>query len=329
MYNSISQANSNSPACGSDQQAQLELEDRLLQQQLLDFQRSMSLDSEFDLDEDEQLPEQQQAQGACSSQQAPRAENNAALLSQIDNLEQIQLFQILNQANSATCKPKHKRRSHPARPVGGSAPTSTAPTSSTPVARPVPVSSSTASTPTTASTGASTVPSTFDVRSWADPYITSTINGNTASQTNMNSIPNLVNASSSIVGGYQVSTTTASANANGVTYNQTATIQLDNNAQLIDTYNPLNNTQSAVFVQGSSSQALTPGSSVYFANQGTIEVNNDGSLEIRANGPNAAFAQTYIGTDGTGLDVESNGANAFITGYAANIQPNQSSSQTS
>ncbi len=184
--------------------------------------------------------------------------------------------------------------------------------------------SSTNNTGAVQATNASTSPGTdfaksFDIKSWGDPHITTTVDGQSTPQANnMQSQNDLVNLGQSIAGGYRVSTVVSQPDANGITLNQAVSVHLDNGAKLTDTFDPSTKTISASLVTGNVTSQLAPGSKISLGNNDTAVVNADGSLTINAsNSQTGATVQTAITGNGKGLDVDTSGTNVHFGGYAA------------
>ncbi len=148
-----------------------------------------------------------------------------------------------------------------------------------------------------------------------DPHLS--FNGSTWND--MNSEPDLLH-SDSIRGGYQLSTQTTTPNANGVTYNQSATVTTHNGGAQVT----LNNNGNATITQNGLTTNLSPGQTVDMGNE-SVTRNQDGSLQVTSTNKNGGQITTTLRSNGPGIDVNVSARNVDLGG--AMVQgPNASSS---
>lgn len=141
-----------------------------------------------------------------------------------------------------------------------------------------------------------------------DPHLS--FNGNTWND--MSSEPDLLH-SDSIRGGYQLSTQTTAPNANGVTYNQSATVTSHNGGTQVT----LNNNGNATIEENGVSSNLSPGQTVQMGNE-TVTRNQDGSLQITNTNQNGGQITTTMRQNGDGVDVNVCASNVDLGGAMAN-----------
>jgi hypothetical protein len=141
-----------------------------------------------------------------------------------------------------------------------------------------------------------------------DPHIS--FNGGTWND--MQSEPNLLN-SDSIHGGYQLSTQTTPPNANGVTYNQSATVTTHGGNTAVT----LNNNGNATITQNGVTQNLAPGQTVQLGNE-TITCNQNGSLQITSQNQSGGQITTTMTQNGQGVDVNVSANNVDLGGAMVN-----------
>jgi hypothetical protein len=141
-----------------------------------------------------------------------------------------------------------------------------------------------------------------------DPHIS--FNGNTWND--MQSEPDLLH-SDSIAGGYELSTQTTQPNANGVTYNQSATVTTHGGRTQVS----LNNNGNATITQDGVTQNLAPGQTVQLGNE-TVTCNQNGSLQIAAQGENGGQITTTMTQNGQGVDVNVSANNVDLGGAMVN-----------
>jgi hypothetical protein len=141
-----------------------------------------------------------------------------------------------------------------------------------------------------------------------DPHIS--FNG--ATWNDMQSEPDLLH-SDSIRGGYQLSTQTTQPNANGVTYNQSATVATHDGRTQIS----LNNNGNATITQDGVTQNLAPGQTLQLGNE-TVTCNQHGSLQITTQGENGGQITTTMTQNGQGIDVNVCANNVDLGGAMVN-----------
>lgn len=141
-----------------------------------------------------------------------------------------------------------------------------------------------------------------------DPHIS--FNGNTWND--MQSEPDLLH-SDSIRGGYQLSTQTTTPNANGVTYNQSATVTTHGGRTQVS----LNNNGNATITQDGVTSNLAPGQTVQLGNE-TVTSNQNGSVQITSRGENGGQITTTMTQNGQGVDVNVCANNVDLGGAMTN-----------
>ncbi len=142
-----------------------------------------------------------------------------------------------------------------------------------------------------------------------DPHLS--FNGQTWN--NMGSQPNLL-SSDSISGGYQISTQATPPAANGVTYNQSATVTTNNGATNV-TMNKDGNVKISQFGR---SFSLEPGQSADLGNGEFVARNQDGSLAVTCNNGTGGNITTTMRSNGTGVDVNATANNVDLGGTLVN-----------
>ncbi len=141
-----------------------------------------------------------------------------------------------------------------------------------------------------------------------DPHLS--FNGQTWD--NMGSQPNLL-SSDSIPGGYQLSTQTTPPAANGVTYNQSATVTTNNGATSVT----MDKDGNVDISQPGRSFSLQPGQSDDLGNGEFVQRNQDGSLAITCNNRAGGNITTTMRSNGTGVDVKATANNVDLGGVLA------------
>ncbi|HTZ54020.1 MAG TPA: hypothetical protein VMB20_03075 [Candidatus Acidoferrum sp.] len=141
-----------------------------------------------------------------------------------------------------------------------------------------------------------------------DPHLS--FNGSTWND--MQSEPDLLH-SDSIPGGYQLSTQTTQPNANGVTYNQSATVTTHGGRTQVS----LNNNGNATITQDGVMQSLAPGQTVQLGDE-TITANQNGSLQITTQNENGGQITTTMTQNGQGVDVNVCANNVDLGGAMVN-----------
>lgn len=125
---------------------------------------------------------------------------------------------------------------------------------------------------------------------------------------NMQSDGNLV-SSDSFWGGYQVSTQTTTPNANGITYNQSATVTTDYGQTQVS----LDNAGNATILEDGSAVSIGYGQSVSLGNGETV-TDNGNSLAITDMAQNGGNVTTTMTDSGNGVDVTVNAQNVDLGG---------------
>jgi len=144
-----------------------------------------------------------------------------------------------------------------------------------------------------------------------DPHLS--FNGSTWN--NMGSQPDLLN-SDSFRGGYQLSTQTTAPNAQGVAYNQSATVA----TQFGGTQVSLDNAGNATITQDGCSYPLQSGTSVDLGHGETVARNQDGSLSITCANERGGEITTTMRDNGAGVDVTTNSHDVNLGGALVNGQ---------
>lgn len=138
-----------------------------------------------------------------------------------------------------------------------------------------------------------------------DPHLS--FNGSTWD--NMGSQPDLLH-SDSFEGGYQLSTQTTAPSANGITYNQSATVSTNNGATNV-TFDK--NGTLSISQYGNSFQ-LQPGQSIDLDNGEFVQRNADGSVDITCNNGYGGNITTTMRVNGAGVDVTTQANNVDLGG---------------
>lgn len=134
---------------------------------------------------------------------------------------------------------------------------------------------------------------------------------------NMGSQPDLLH-SDSFPGGFQISTQTTPPQANGVTYNQNATVTTNNGQTQVS----LDKSGNATITQDGSSYAIQPGTSYDLGNGEMVQRNADGSLAITCNNGIGGQITTTMKQNGNGVDVNAQANNVDLGGALVNGQSN-------
>jgi hypothetical protein len=142
-----------------------------------------------------------------------------------------------------------------------------------------------------------------------DPHLS--FNGSTWN--NMGSQPDLLH-SDSIPGGYQLSTQTTAPNANGVTYNRSATVTTNNGTTSVT----MDNGGNVTISQFGNSFAMQPGQSIDLGNGEFAQRNADGSLQITCNNGAGGNITTTMKCNGNGVDVNASASNVDLGGALVN-----------
>jgi hypothetical protein len=141
-----------------------------------------------------------------------------------------------------------------------------------------------------------------------DPHLS--FNGSTWND--MSSEPDLLH-SDSIHGGYQLSTQTTAPNANGVTYNQSATVTTHDGGTQVT----LSNNDCATLTQNGITTNLQPGQTLQLGNE-TVTRNANGSVEVTCANANGGQVTTTMSSNGPGVDVNVSANNVDLGGAMTN-----------
>lgn len=128
-----------------------------------------------------------------------------------------------------------------------------------------------------------------------DPHLS--FNG--ARWDNMKSQPDLLN-SNSFAGGFQISTQATPANGKGVSWNQSATVALNDGATKIS----MNNDGQASITDNGQSVAIARGQTLQLGNGESVTCEQNGSLRISAQNGNGGRIETTLSAEGRGVNVD-------------------------
>jgi hypothetical protein len=117
--------------------------------------------------------------------------------------------------------------------------------------------------------------------------------------TSMASQPNLL-CSNSIPGGFQVSTQVTPPNAQGVTWNQSATIALNNGATTIG----LNSSGQPSITKAGQPVSIAPGQTLQLGNGATVAYGTNGSLCVTVQNGAGGQITTTLAAQGRGVNVD-------------------------
>jgi hypothetical protein len=138
-----------------------------------------------------------------------------------------------------------------------------------------------------------------------DPHLS--FNGNTWD--NMTSQPDLLN-SDSIPGGFQVSTSVTPPNARGVTWNQSATVSMNNGQTTVS----LNNAGQPEIQTFGQNVQIADGQTVSLGNGASVTRNQNGSLTVLAQNGYGGQISTTLTASGHGVNVDANASNVDLGG---------------
>jgi len=116
---------------------------------------------------------------------------------------------------------------------------------------------------------------------------------------NMKSQPDLLN-SNSIAGGFQISTQATPANGNGVSWNQSATVALNDGATKIS----MNNDGQATITNNGQSVDIAKGQTLQLGNGESVTYEQNGALRINAQNANGGRLETTLTAEGRGVNVD-------------------------
>jgi hypothetical protein len=165
------------------------------------------------------------------------------------------------------------------------------------------------------SLGGQTAFGSATISSTGDPHIAmngTTCNGSSVSAKydNMQSDPDLVR-SNSFVGGLEVSTQTTQPAANGVTYNQSATVATNFGQNQVT----FDNGGNATILQNGAALAIASGQTLDLGNGETV-TDNGNSLVVNDANANGGTLTTTMTQNGNGVDVTVNASNVDLGGDA-------------
>ena len=138
----------------------------------------------------------------------------------------------------------------------------------------------------------------------------------------MASQPDLLN-SNSFAGGYQISTQVTQPNGRGVTWNQSATVSLNNGATKVS----LNSDGDATITSYGRSVNVARGQTVNLGDGESVTCNRDGSLSVTAQNGEGGRLMTTLSAKGKGVDVDVTAhdvdlGGALVNGIGPNPGPN-------
>ncbi|HTU81455.1 MAG TPA: hypothetical protein VMF61_04955 [Candidatus Acidoferrales bacterium] len=138
-----------------------------------------------------------------------------------------------------------------------------------------------------------------------DPHLS--FNGNR--WTSMQSQPSLLQ-SNSIPGGFQISTQVTPPTAQGVSWNQSATVTLDGGATSIT----MNEGGQPSIVSGGQAQTIAPGQTLQLGNGQSVSCNQNGSLRVVAANGLGGEISTTLAARARGVDVDVSAQNVDLGG---------------
>ena len=142
-----------------------------------------------------------------------------------------------------------------------------------------------------------------------DPHLS--FNGTTWD--NMGNQPDLLH-SDSFAGGFSLSTQTTAPNAQGVAWNQRATISTNYGATSVS----LDNAGTASVIENGMPVQLQSGTPLSLGNGDTVTLGTDGSVQMTANNGLGGSITTTLRTNGNGVDVTCAASNVDLGGALAN-----------
>jgi hypothetical protein len=171
------------------------------------------------------------------------------------------------------------------------------------------------------SAGATQYAQNATLSSTGDPHLAETgtiASGGTTSNVNahfesMTSHADLV-STGDVRGGYQVSTTVTAPNANGVTFNQSATVTTAGGNDAVT----MTNAGDVSITQFGRTTTLAPGASMQLTNGATVSRAADGSLTIAEANGNGGSISTVLRQNGPGVDVTTTAAGLRVGGDIVN-----------
>jgi hypothetical protein len=122
---------------------------------------------------------------------------------------------------------------------------------------------------------------------------------NNARWNNMSSQPDLLN-SDSFAGGFRISTQVTPPNANGVTWNQSATVALNNGTTTIS----MNDNGQASITSYGQSLSISRGQTLQLGNGDSVTYEENGSLRVSAQNGAGGNIETTLAPEGKGVNVD-------------------------
>jgi hypothetical protein len=120
--------------------------------------------------------------------------------------------------------------------------------------------------------------------------------------------------SDSFNGGYRVSTQTTAPNANGVTYNQSASVTTRNGETCVS----LDNAGNATIDRNGNVTSIADGQRLSLGNGEFVSRANDGSLTVGDGNAQGGSISTTLKENGQGVDVSTQASNVDLGGYLVN-----------
>ncbi len=155
-------------------------------------------------------------------------------------------------------------------------------------------------------------------QSWGDPHLseTGTVNSGNGSTAAVNTHFDSMSGqgdlldSADFAGGYQLSTTVTSPNANGVTHNQSATVSLNGGNDSVT----LKNDGSYAIASGGTQLSINPGETLTLSGGACVACSANGKLSVSVQNANGGSIVTNLTAEGGGVDVSANVTNATVGG---------------
>ena len=123
-------------------------------------------------------------------------------------------------------------------------------------------------------------------------------------------------SSDSIPGGFNVATQATAPQANGVTYNQSATITANHG----NTIATMGQNGAYSVVDRGQAVSLTPGQTTTLGRGETVTLNTNGSLSFGVSNGQGGSINTTLSYNGNGVDVNATANNVNLGGYLADRQ---------
>jgi hypothetical protein len=140
---------------------------------------------------------------------------------------------------------------------------------------------------------------------------------------NMKSQPDLLN-SNSFAGGFRISTQVTAPNDKGVTWNQSATVTLNNGATTVS----MNDNGEAAITRDGRQISIAPGQTVQLGNGESVTDEQNGSLRVTAENGQGGRIETTLTPEGKGVNVDVTAhdvdlGGALVNGYEGRGLPGQ------